>query len=693
MARDALRAARRLAAGHRRRDQAGVPAARARVPPRRESRRPERGRALQGDQRRVRDGARSGAAPPVRHVRPGRRRAARPATRSRRVSSASTISSTRSSAATCSAAAGRPARDAAPTPRRVMELTLAEVVTGARRTVEMRMPVECETCGGSGGMPGTHPTRCAHVRRRRRGSPGPALAARPDRDRRAVPGVRRDSGPRSSIPCPTCRGDGRVAGTRSIEVEVPAGIDDGQRLRLAGRGPAAPRGGERRRPLRRGARACPTRAFERRGDDLWHRLPVSIVQAALGAHGRARDARRLARARRAVGHAARRPHPAARARRAVAAQRPARRPRGRGRRAGPDQSHARAGRAARAARGAPRRGGHARRTKGCSRASGRPSGRDAGRRRRRRREQVGRRRRRGRARLRRRPRRLGRDHRRRRPPSATGAPAPGRRARDAGRRRGQRGAATRSRPSSRAGSRLGARERPFVEPEIVPRVVARGRAHQGRRARHGRRAVHRARRRPRHADPDPALRRAVGRAAQAERAVERLRRTAREAAAQSRRARLPEIAPVADLARSSRGSPASWSPIRGGATSACVATSSAPSELPTDGVDRPGRPEGGLDPAELELLHRAPAAYRPRTAHSAGRNRPDRRRSRYCSIARARCAESGSCEECPSRVARVESAGKHDFHGACWYDRAGRTTGAVISARGRGVNSTNSRTT
>jgi molecular chaperone DnaJ len=83
-------------------------------------------------------------------------------------------------------------------------------------------------------------------------------------------------------PCETCRGDGRVAGTRSIEVEVPAGIDDGQRLRLAGRGPAAPRGGEAG-DLFVAIHVVPSPAFERRGDDLWHRLPVSIVQAALGA--------------------------------------------------------------------------------------------------------------------------------------------------------------------------------------------------------------------------------------------------------------------------------------------------------------------------------------------------------------------------------------------------------------------------
>jgi molecular chaperone DnaJ len=163
----------------------------------------------------------------------------------------------------------------------LMELTLAEVVTGARRTVEMRMPIECETCGGSGGMPGTHPTRCAtcdgagEVRQVRRSLLGQIVTAGPCP---ACGGI----GTTIEHPCATCRGDGRVAGTRSIEVEVPAGIEDGQRLRLAGRGPAAPRGGEAG-DLFVAIHVTASGAFERRGDDLWYRLPVSIVQAALGA--------------------------------------------------------------------------------------------------------------------------------------------------------------------------------------------------------------------------------------------------------------------------------------------------------------------------------------------------------------------------------------------------------------------------
>jgi molecular chaperone DnaJ len=82
-------------------------------------------------------------------------------------------------------------------------------------------------------------------------------------------------------PCPTCAGAGRINGARSIDVDVPKGIDEGQRLRLAGRGPAGPRGGPAG-DLYVAVRIVPHPQFERRGDELWCALNVSIAQAALG---------------------------------------------------------------------------------------------------------------------------------------------------------------------------------------------------------------------------------------------------------------------------------------------------------------------------------------------------------------------------------------------------------------------------
>ena len=82
-------------------------------------------------------------------------------------------------------------------------------------------------------------------------------------------------------PCDACRGAGRLDGTRAVDFEVPRGIADGQRLRLSGRGPAAPRGGPAG-DLYIAVHVAPHPDLERRGDDLWRTLPVTIAQAALG---------------------------------------------------------------------------------------------------------------------------------------------------------------------------------------------------------------------------------------------------------------------------------------------------------------------------------------------------------------------------------------------------------------------------
>ena len=162
-----------------------------------------------------------------------------------------------------------------------ISLTLRDVVFGVRKSVEPRMPIECDACSGSGAAPGTHPDRCTtcdgtgEVRQVRRSLLGQLVTAAPC----AACG---GTGEIIPTPCPTCRGEGRVHGTRTLDVDIPAGIDEGQRLRLAQRGPAAPRGGVPG-DLYVNVRVQPDPEFQRHGDDLVHRTPVSIAQAALGA--------------------------------------------------------------------------------------------------------------------------------------------------------------------------------------------------------------------------------------------------------------------------------------------------------------------------------------------------------------------------------------------------------------------------
>jgi molecular chaperone DnaJ len=163
----------------------------------------------------------------------------------------------------------------------VVELTLVEAAFGTTHTFEASLPVPCTRCAGSGCEPGTHPTRCdvcggsGEVRTARRSILGQIVTAAPC-------GVCDGTGRRILSQCRECRGDGRVQATRTIDVEVPAGVDDGQRLRLAERGPAAPRGGAPG-DLYVTVHVTPHPEFERAGDDLLHTARVSVAQAALGA--------------------------------------------------------------------------------------------------------------------------------------------------------------------------------------------------------------------------------------------------------------------------------------------------------------------------------------------------------------------------------------------------------------------------
>ncbi|MGZ8751726.1 MAG: molecular chaperone DnaJ [Acidimicrobiia bacterium] len=162
----------------------------------------------------------------------------------------------------------------------VLDLTLTEAVFGTTKPLDVRLPVVCDLCDGSGAAPGTHAAQCetcggaGQVRQVRRSILGQIVTA----------GVCPTCGGAGSVipsPCPTCGGDGRVVAERRLDVEVPAGIDDGQRLRLPGRGAAAPRGG-RSGDLYVHVRVAANPDFVRDGNDLLHVRSIGVTQAALG---------------------------------------------------------------------------------------------------------------------------------------------------------------------------------------------------------------------------------------------------------------------------------------------------------------------------------------------------------------------------------------------------------------------------
>jgi molecular chaperone DnaJ len=162
-----------------------------------------------------------------------------------------------------------------------IELTLAEVATGATRQVEFDALVRCSTCHGNGAEPGTPIVTCPRCQ-----GTGQLQAVMRSSFGQIVRSQTCDEcagdGKVAETPCTTCKGQGRMRERRELSIEVPAGIADGQPIRLSGRGHAGPRGGPNGDLYAR-VTVLPDPRFERHGDDLVTRLDVPFTDAALGA--------------------------------------------------------------------------------------------------------------------------------------------------------------------------------------------------------------------------------------------------------------------------------------------------------------------------------------------------------------------------------------------------------------------------
>ena len=162
-----------------------------------------------------------------------------------------------------------------------LELTFAESVFGVSTEVEVKAEAHCATCGGSGARPGTGRDSCPQCHGSGRMREVSSLGGFGQFVRTSTCNVCRGRGSIVNDPCADCRGTGRVRGTRTVTVEVPAGIADGQRLRLTGEGGAGAQGG-RSGDLYVSIAVEPHEHFVRDGDDLIYRLDVTMVEAALG---------------------------------------------------------------------------------------------------------------------------------------------------------------------------------------------------------------------------------------------------------------------------------------------------------------------------------------------------------------------------------------------------------------------------
>lgn len=162
-----------------------------------------------------------------------------------------------------------------------VELTLEEVVTGARKRVEVDVAVHCDQCGGSGSADGSGPTTCptchgrGAVQRLMRTAFG-QLATN------TTCPTCQGAGRTVNRPCTACGGEGRRRTAREITVEVPPGVDAGDRLRVAGAGEAG-RNGAAAGDLFAEVRLVDHDLYDRDGRDLWGDVLVPLTQAALGA--------------------------------------------------------------------------------------------------------------------------------------------------------------------------------------------------------------------------------------------------------------------------------------------------------------------------------------------------------------------------------------------------------------------------
>lgn len=171
----------------------------------------------------------------------------------------------------------QPGRDVAV----AVEVGLEDLVEGVEREVEVEVASVCGECDGSGSRGDGGSVRCptcggaGQVQRVMRSAFGQIATARPCPDCRG-------SGGQIGDPCPGCHGEGRRTERRRVTVQVPAGVEHGDRLRVAGHGEAGRRGA-RSGDMYVEVHVAPHDTFTRDGRDIWCDISVPLVHAALGA--------------------------------------------------------------------------------------------------------------------------------------------------------------------------------------------------------------------------------------------------------------------------------------------------------------------------------------------------------------------------------------------------------------------------
>ena len=159
-----------------------------------------------------------------------------------------------------------------------VKLSFADSLTGATVRVPVDKASPCPTCHGSGAAPGTAPSICPVCKGRGVTSESQGFFSLSQPCARCG-----GAGTVIEHPCPTCHATGRVRSTKTYQVRVPAGVKDGTRIKVKGKGEAAPRGGEPG-DLYVVTRVTESPLFKRRGSDMVIDVPVTFTEAAMGSN-------------------------------------------------------------------------------------------------------------------------------------------------------------------------------------------------------------------------------------------------------------------------------------------------------------------------------------------------------------------------------------------------------------------------
>lgn len=158
-----------------------------------------------------------------------------------------------------------------------MSISLEDAAFGAKKTIKFKRMENCNECSGTGAAAGSKPETCTQCNGQGqvRVAHGFFSVTRPCP---ACNGL----GQRISNPCPKCSGKGRIKSTRELSIDIPAGVDTGARLRVSGEGEPGSFGGPRG-DLYIAIQVKPHEIFERDGTTIYCEVPITMVQASLGA--------------------------------------------------------------------------------------------------------------------------------------------------------------------------------------------------------------------------------------------------------------------------------------------------------------------------------------------------------------------------------------------------------------------------